>query len=89
LDQQGFILCHPAARPNLELSTFISTVGQTEGGRLANEDITPATAVIADVIRANDPMDPQARKEALLAAAEPSPVPLFESVSHGQVGHVG
>lgn len=68
LDQQGFILCHPAARPNLELSAFISTVGQTAGGHLANEDVTPTTAVIADVIRANDPLDPQARKEALLAA---------------------
>ena len=68
LDQQGFIFCHPAALPNLELSTFISTVGQTEGGRLSNEDVTPASSVIADVIRANDPLDPQARKEALLVA---------------------
>ncbi|WP_143308264.1 choice-of-anchor D domain-containing protein, partial [Candidatus Entotheonella palauensis] len=68
LDEQGFILCHPANIPSLALSAFLSTVGQTEGGRLSNEDVTPASAVIADVIRANDPLDPQARKEELLAA---------------------
>jgi hypothetical protein len=63
LEQQGFILCHPAAIPSLELSAFISSVGLTEGGGLANENVTPASSVIADVIRANDPIDPQARKE--------------------------
>ncbi len=68
LNQQGFIQCHPASLPSLELSAFISAVGQPEGGRLPNEDVTPASSVIADVIRANDPLDPQARKAALVAA---------------------
>ncbi|WP_089717933.1 choice-of-anchor D domain-containing protein [Candidatus Entotheonella palauensis] len=68
VDEQGFILCHPANIPNLELSAFISTVGQAEGERLSNEDVIPASAVITDVILANDPLDPQARKEELLAA---------------------
>ena len=68
LEQQGFILCHPATIPSLTLTAFISTVGQTVGGGLSNEEVTPASSVIADVIRANNPVDPQAEKEALLAA---------------------
>ncbi len=68
VEQQGFMLCHPPGIPNLALSAFISTLGQKAGGRLTNENVTPASAVIADVIRANNPADLQARKEALQAA---------------------
>ncbi len=67
VERQGFILCHPAAIPSLTLSGFLSTLGRAEGTRIANEDVTPASSVIADVIRANNLVDPQARKVELLA----------------------
>jgi hypothetical protein len=84
LDQQGLISCHPPTMPHLELSAFVSTVGQLAGGHLSNEEVTPASAVIVDVILANSPVDPQAEKETLSAAlsrAEPDITVLVETAT--------
>ena len=63
---QGYLRCSPPALPNLVLSTFVSTKGRTEGENIANEHVTPVTTMIAEIIAAEAPADPQARKMALL-----------------------
>jgi hypothetical protein len=63
---QGFIRCNPFALPRLVLSAFVSTLGEVAGNVLRNENVTPATTVIADLIEATAPADPQSRKVELL-----------------------
>ncbi|MEJ2640452.1 MAG: hypothetical protein P8010_12830, partial [Desulfosarcinaceae bacterium] len=65
-DTQGDIVCSPRSAPNLNLSTFSSTKGYQAGDRLDSENVTPATTVVADIIRYEDPADPEARKIELL-----------------------
>ena len=84
LGQESLIVCHPAALPNLELAAFISTVGLLEGARLPDEDVTPASSVMANIILANDPLNPQVRKEELqeaLARAETDIATLVEAAT--------
>jgi hypothetical protein len=81
---QGFVRCHPATLPRLRLSAFVSTIGQAAGNVLRNENITPATTVIADHIEATTPADPQARKVELLndlAMGEPNITALVEAAT--------
>ena len=68
LGQEGLIVCHPAGLPNLELVAFISAVGLREGARLSDEEVTPASSVMATIILANDPLTPQVRKTELQEA---------------------
>lgn len=68
---EGFIQCAPPGLAHLRLSTFVSTVGKEaeetipETGR---EEVSPQTTVVAMVIARENPANPQARKERLLAA---------------------
>ena len=71
---QGYIRCSPPALPNLVLSTFVSTKGRTEGENIANEHVTPVTTMIAEIIAAEAPADPQARKMALLRMLLPATI---------------
>lgn len=81
---QGFIRCNPFALPRLVLSAFVSTLGEVAGNVLRNENVTPATTVIADLIEATAPADPQARKVELLndlAMGEPNITALVEAAT--------
>jgi len=83
-DVQGFVRCNPFTLPRLVLSTFVSTTGEVAGNVLRNEDVTPATTVIADLIEATAPADPQARKDELLndlAMGEPNITALAEAAT--------
>jgi hypothetical protein len=81
---QGFVRCNPSTLPHLVLSAFVSTIGEVAGNVLRNEDVTPATTVIADHIEATAPADPQARKVELLndlAMGEPNITALVEAAT--------
>ena len=81
---QGLIRCNPFALPHLILSAFVSTIGEVAGNVLRNENVTPATTVIADLIEATAPADPQARKVELLndlAMGEPNITALVEAAT--------
>jgi hypothetical protein len=79
-DVQGFIQCQPPALPQLMLSTFVSTVGQSPGSTIPNEDVTTATTLIVDILSTTAPEDPQARKEELLAELAMAESPLVTLV---------
>lgn len=65
-DMQGSIICSPRSALNLTLSTFSSTRNYAAGSAIDRENVTPATTVVADIIRYEDPADPEARKVELL-----------------------
>ncbi|MDH3601313.1 MAG: Ig-like domain-containing protein, partial [Candidatus Tectomicrobia bacterium] len=81
---QGFVRCNPSALPRLILSSFVSTRGQVAGTVLRNENVTPATTVIADHIEATKPADPQSSKVQLLndlAMGEPAITTLVQATT--------
>lgn len=65
-DMQGSIICNPRSSANLTLSTFSSTRNFAAGSAMDRENVTPATTVVADIIRYEAPADPEARKVELL-----------------------
>ncbi len=65
----GFIRCGPQSMPSLRLTSFSSTVGYAAGQNKGNENITPTTTVVADIIRHENPSDPEARKSELVLQA--------------------
>ncbi len=65
-DVQGHIVCHPRRTPSLALTTFSSTAGVGAGGSIRSENVTPATTVVADLLRQENPGDPEMRKAELL-----------------------
>jgi len=68
---QGFLHCTPPGFLQLVLSTFVSTVGRRAGETIpatGYEEVSPRTTVMATVIAQEQPVDPQARKDALFAA---------------------
>jgi hypothetical protein len=70
-DVQGFIQCSPPLLPELRLSTFVSTAGKAAGETIpevGREEISPPTTVVAELIMAEMPADPQARKAQLVTA---------------------
>lgn len=70
---RGYIYCGPRSMPNLNLTTFSSTEGYTGGQPKDNENVTPTTTVVADILRYENPPNPEARKAELILRAENSP----------------
>ncbi|PON11809.1 hypothetical protein C2W62_42890, partial [Candidatus Entotheonella serta] len=66
-DIQGVLLCAPPPLPRLSLSTFISTVGQAAGHVMADEDVTPASTIITEIILQERPSNPVDLKASLFA----------------------
>ena len=64
---QGFLLCHLPGLSSLTLTTFISTQDEPAGGRLEQEDVNPATTVVAMLSRARMSDEPLRVKTELLA----------------------
>ena len=64
--KEGFIRCHPLELPRLTLSTFISTDGRAAGDVINDEDVTPATTVVADIITSEDSTLAERKKAELL-----------------------
>lgn len=67
-DLEGFIYCSPQRFSNLNLTTFLSTIGIGSGSRITNEAVSPATTVTAEIIRQEKDPNPLARKAQLLEA---------------------
>lgn len=65
---QGFIHCGPQTLPQLNLTTFVSTIGIGPGSRITNEAVSAATTVAADILRQEKNPNPLARKAQLLEA---------------------
>jgi hypothetical protein len=64
---QGYIYCSPPTMPQLKLSTFTSTLSATPGSHINDENITPATTIVADIVRNGDgAITPEAHKLDLL-----------------------
>jgi hypothetical protein len=63
---RGYILCSPQSMPNLNLSTFSSTINSAPGTTITSENITPITTLAADIMRYEKPADPETRKAELL-----------------------
>jgi hypothetical protein len=64
---QGYIYCSPPTTPQLKLSTFTSTLSAAPGSSINNENVTPATTIVADIVRNGDgAITPEARKLDLL-----------------------
>jgi hypothetical protein len=81
LGLQGYILCSPPSIPNLNLSTFASTLDSAAGDIITSEDVTPTTTLTADIIRYEEPADPEARKSELLHAITTGQDPNLELVA--------
>ena len=67
-DVEGYIQCNPQGLGDLILSTYANTQGMEPGQTLSNEDVSPATTVMADIIQTEQPADPQTRKYELMNA---------------------
>ena len=67
-DVEGNIICRPSNLAKLNLSTFFSTEGMSVGTRVAGEDITPITTVVAQIIDSENPFDSMARKDELITS---------------------
>ena len=63
---EGHVSCTPASLSNLALSTYCSTYGQTDGSTITNENVTPFTTVVAQILTSEKPADPKNRKKELL-----------------------
>lgn len=63
---RGYVLCIPQSVPDRALSTFTSTLNHGAGSTIAGENVTPATTVAADIIRNENPADPEGRKAQLI-----------------------
>nr|MDJ0783782.1 BACON domain-containing carbohydrate-binding protein [Desulfosarcinaceae bacterium] len=70
---QGYIYCGPRSMTHLNLTTFSSTVGFQAGDVKPNENVTPVTTVAADIIRFEQPSDPETRKGQLVLQAQSDP----------------
>lgn len=84
---QGFIQCNPPNQRRLQLATFISTLGHTAGDTIppvGREQVTPLTTIMAELIKRENPANPQARREAILTAItaqDPSLTAIVESAT--------
>jgi hypothetical protein len=70
---EGYIYCGPQSLPDLNLTTFSSTVDFNDGETKPNENVTPTTTVVADIIRYENPPDPELRKAELITQAYQDP----------------
>ena len=61
----GFMECTPSSLPDVRLITFVSTSNQV-GDAILQEDVSPATTVIAMVVRGRSATNPQTVKTQLL-----------------------
>ena len=69
-DVEGYIRCAPPDIPKLILSTFSSTKGLAPEDKVSGENVTPATTLVADIIKSENAAVPMARKLELLDAIE-------------------
>ena len=67
---EGYVRCSPQDLAYLTIYTFSSTKGMAAGGTISGEKVTPATTIVADIIRTENPADPKARKQELMASIE-------------------
>lgn len=65
----GVVACHPVGLTTLQLTTLVSTVGQSAGAVL-REAVTPTTTLVTDLVRQAKPSDLLAKKRDLLAALD-------------------
>lgn len=86
-EAQGFMQCTPPQFTQFHLSAFVSTVGKTAGDTvpaMGREPVSPRSTVVAILIAQENPADPQARKEQLvaaLAAQDPALTALVEATA--------
>jgi hypothetical protein len=71
--REGYVYCGPESMSNLNLTTYSSTVGYAAGQTKSEENVTPTTTVVADIIRYEKPPDPEARKAQLIIQAQSDP----------------
>ena len=67
-DVAGYLNCSPTNLSNLTLSTYCTTQGLTADDTINDENVTPFTTVVTQIIKSEDAVDPVARKQELLAA---------------------
>jgi hypothetical protein len=72
-DETGTIYCGPKRMTSLNLSTVVSTVGDAAGDTHSDENITPTTTVVTDIIRYENPPDLLTRKSQLILQAQSDP----------------
>ena len=75
-DLEAFVLCTPPGRSALSLRTFVSTAGIAEGGELPDQDVLPATTMLARIVAAEAADDAGLDAAARLADLRARLVPL-------------